>query len=211
MDFIRARNPEQIISRQEEIIAAARELFVKHGYDAVHFKAISEMTSLSRPALYSYYKTKDEVLLGLLQKELKLWYLDLNSELGSTPKGSKEDFSLGLARNLNEHPCMLDLFLLLFSFLEKNSRQNKLIEFKKEFMLALETFKVCTRQIFPEAPDEKLDTFIQAALALVLGLYPLSKLPQNLHNALVDSHIAYKEPDFLNLAQKALLLLLSEM
>ena len=61
MNFLRARTKEQIEQRQLDIMQACETLFEKGGYDYVNMMAISEMTSITRSAIYTYYKTKDEI------------------------------------------------------------------------------------------------------------------------------------------------------
>ena len=68
MEFLRARSKEEMDSRQEEIVNACDILYERLGYDGVNFKAIAELTSISRPAIYNYFRTKDEILLALLKR-----------------------------------------------------------------------------------------------------------------------------------------------
>ena len=73
MDFVRARTDEQMQIRQLDIMRACATIFEQGGYDAVNIKAISNSTSITRSSFYTYYKTKDEVLLDLLRTELLIW------------------------------------------------------------------------------------------------------------------------------------------
>jgi len=43
------------------IIAVARDIFARHGYRRVNMKEIAEAAGISRPGLYLYFKTKEEV------------------------------------------------------------------------------------------------------------------------------------------------------
>ena len=74
MDFKRARNDEQIANRQEEIVNACYSLYLNGKYDDITFGKISEMTSISRPSIYNYYITREEILLDVLEKEYFKWY-----------------------------------------------------------------------------------------------------------------------------------------
>ena len=77
MDFLRARTKEQIDQRRFDIIQACETLFNEGGYDFVNLKAISEMTAISRSSIYTYYKTKDEIMLDILILKLNDWKNDL--------------------------------------------------------------------------------------------------------------------------------------
>ncbi len=53
--------------RLEEILAAARELFLEHGFENVSTRKIAERVGISQTALFAYYKTKDDILSRLIR------------------------------------------------------------------------------------------------------------------------------------------------
>jgi AcrR family transcriptional regulator len=53
--------------RRGEILATARALFVEHGFENVSTRKIAEKVGISQAALFSYYKTKDEIFSTLVQ------------------------------------------------------------------------------------------------------------------------------------------------
>ena len=77
--FQRARTAEQIDERQQEIVNACRDLFDEGGYDAVTFGTIGQKTSFSRPSIYNYYGTKEEVFLDLIRQEYEGWTESIES------------------------------------------------------------------------------------------------------------------------------------
>jgi AcrR family transcriptional regulator len=52
-------------TRREEILAAARDLFVRDGYEATTIRRIADVVGVSAPALYLYFKDKDAIMLAL--------------------------------------------------------------------------------------------------------------------------------------------------
>lgn len=56
--------------RLVEILAAAKALFVEHGFENVSTQRIAERVGISKTALFSYYKTKDEILSQLIRDAL---------------------------------------------------------------------------------------------------------------------------------------------
>jgi AcrR family transcriptional regulator len=48
--------------RHNEIIAAAKRLFLKHGYENFTTRKLAERVGLSQTGLYVYFKSKDELL-----------------------------------------------------------------------------------------------------------------------------------------------------
>jgi AcrR family transcriptional regulator len=53
--------------RLGEILAAARELFLEHGFENVSTRKIAERVGISQTALFAYYKTKDDILSRLIR------------------------------------------------------------------------------------------------------------------------------------------------
>ncbi len=53
--------------RLEEILAAARELFLEHGIENVSTRQISSRVGISQTALYVYFKNKEEMLDKLVE------------------------------------------------------------------------------------------------------------------------------------------------
>ncbi|UYN93066.1 MAG: TetR/AcrR family transcriptional regulator [Enhydrobacter sp.] len=52
-------------TRREEILAAAKELFLEQGYDATTIRRIADRVGISAPALYLYFTDKEALMLAL--------------------------------------------------------------------------------------------------------------------------------------------------
>ncbi|MBI3431017.1 MAG: TetR/AcrR family transcriptional regulator [Hydrogenophilales bacterium] len=53
-----------------DIVECARRLFYEHGYDGTSFTRIVEASGLFRGNIYHYFKTKDEILLAVVERYL---------------------------------------------------------------------------------------------------------------------------------------------
>jgi len=53
--------------RMGEILATAKALFVEHGFENVSTRKIAEKVGISQAALFTYYKTKDEIFSHLVR------------------------------------------------------------------------------------------------------------------------------------------------
>jgi AcrR family transcriptional regulator len=56
---------------QERLLEAAAKGFARHGFEGVSVETITEAAGFSRGAFYSNFKSKDELFLALIEKELK--------------------------------------------------------------------------------------------------------------------------------------------
>jgi AcrR family transcriptional regulator len=64
----RDRNKEKT---KEKILAAALELFQKHGLEGTTTKQISEKAGIAEGTLFNYFKTKEDLALYFFQKETR--------------------------------------------------------------------------------------------------------------------------------------------
>ena len=58
------RTEEQKEERKTEIINACEKIYKEKGFYGVTIKEISTETSFTRPAIYTYFETKDELPLN---------------------------------------------------------------------------------------------------------------------------------------------------
>jgi AcrR family transcriptional regulator len=63
--------------RVGELLSATRERVREHGPEAVSVAEVARRVGLSRPALYEYFSSRDELLAAILDEELPLWQAEL--------------------------------------------------------------------------------------------------------------------------------------
>jgi AcrR family transcriptional regulator len=64
------RNKEKDLLQKTQILAAAKTVFIKHGYTKASMDDIARLAAKSRTTLYKYYKNKDQVLEDFIVFEL---------------------------------------------------------------------------------------------------------------------------------------------
>jgi len=62
-----ARKPSKINLVPQAILEAASNLFIKRGYEGTSMQDIAQELGISRPALYYYFKNKEEILVSLTE------------------------------------------------------------------------------------------------------------------------------------------------
>lgn len=211
MEFLRARTQEQITNRQEEIIRACERLFEESGYDGVNFKAVSELTTFTRPTIYTYYKTKDEALLDLLEGKLFRYQEDLKSWMKREQSLTRDEYSRQLTELLMKHEMMLKLWSILFTLLEHNCRVERLAEFKKQIIQVLGTVHETVTKFFPEAKEQDKGIFVSALMSFLLGLYPMSHMTEKQNEAIRMAGIMYEAPDFYGTCYEGIRLLAARL
>ncbi|BDP43625.1 TetR family transcriptional regulator (plasmid) [Deinococcus aetherius] len=111
-----AETPRSLAKRQQ-ILTAARTLFLTQGYARTSTDAITEAASVSKQTLYAYYRGKSELLAATIAQELGV--LDLDGRFGQTPATLTElrscllDFSGAVTGHLLKPDALALLRLLI--------------------------------------------------------------------------------------------------
>ena len=59
--------------RSIEIVMACRKLYRTMSYQEISLKEISCEISISRPSIYNYFVSKEEIFLEILREEYEAW------------------------------------------------------------------------------------------------------------------------------------------
>lgn len=74
-------------SRKQALLDAAARLIIQHGYDKTTIGDVADAIGLNRALVYGYFKSKDDLLAALIQREMRkygeLWFEHLMAD----PKG----------------------------------------------------------------------------------------------------------------------------
>src|SRR3954463_1239270 len=69
---IRERQERDREAVRRSILDAARDLFVREGYERVSLRKIAEMVEYSPAAIYGYFPSKDDIFFALAEEGLRL-------------------------------------------------------------------------------------------------------------------------------------------
>jgi AcrR family transcriptional regulator len=113
-------------ARREEIVSACAKLYETMGFRDVTIKAISTETSFSRPSIYNYFETKEEIFLALLQREYEAWAAELEQLAAARTALSAEELAAALAHTLERRTLLLKIQAMNLYEIEDNSRLERL-------------------------------------------------------------------------------------
>ena len=125
--------PELIAQRREEIISACEKLYQTMSFKEITLKEIGNETSFSRPAIYNYFQTKEEIFLALYELEYKRWNRDLEKILEEETLLSRAQVAERIARSLEKREQLLKLLSMNNYDMEANSRPELLTTFKAAY------------------------------------------------------------------------------
>lgn len=196
MSFQRARSKDQIQNRIREIIDATSAIYNSVGYEGLNFSIISEYTQFTRPNIYKYFTTKDEILLMILKEDFKSFIMAFINSFQINKLYSLYEIAEIWTNELLEHKRLLELYGILFTSIEKNVSLEYLTDFKRSQVAIYQNLVKFMHQLFPEAGEDNIDIFISSVLTLACGLYSMSNLSDIQLEANRLSGSGYTPPDF---------------
>lgn len=195
--------------RKDEIVKACEKLYDEYNFKEITIKLISEKTTFSRPSIYNYFETKEEIFLELFKREYDLWNIDLKNLYDKNDKLSKEQFSSLLAHTIEKRERLLRLLSTNLYDLEENCRMERLIDFKKSYGNAIHTVKICVGKFFKTKSEDDLMQFLYSFFPFMFGIYPYAKVTEKQSIAMKEAGIKYKKYSIYDLAYMEIYKLLS--
>ena len=184
-------SPELANARKEEIIAACETLYQTMGFKEITIKEIADYTSFSRPSIYNYFETKEEIFLALLQKEYERWIADLEAVISSRNAMTRDEIAGALARTLERREQLLKLMSMNHYDMEANSRMERLTEFKKAYGRSLQAVDGLLRTFAPDLSAQDREEFLYAFFPFIYGIYPYAVVTDKQREAMDRAETGY--------------------
>ena len=209
MEFKRARNDEQVANRQDEIINACYSLYLNGKYDDITFGKISEMTSISRPSIYNYYITREEILLDVLEKEYLKWYENFKNSFNENIRLTKKALSDLLIKSFNNCNIFLRLLSIQYSIIEKNCSFEKLTQFKMNTQVIFKSLETVVGRTFPRSKLSNRANFVLMLFSSIGELYETCNTSETQIKAMKVANRDYSLPNFKELCTQYIETLIS--
>lgn len=179
--------------RKEEIIKACEKLYDTYNFKDITIKLISEQTTFSRPSIYNYFETKEEIFLAIFAKEYEKWQEEVDSIRLNNTSLTKNEFASLLAHTIEDKKRLLKLLSMNMYDLEENSRLEKLIEFKKSYGNAVHSVKLCIEKFFKNKTEEEITEFLYSFFPFMFGIYPYAVITKKQKEAMEKANIDYQQ------------------
>lgn len=167
------RGSEELTNkRKEEIVLACSELYEARGFHDITIKDIGEKTSMSRPSIYNYFETKEEIFLALLTQEYRKWTADLKKLAGQDEQLTADELVGAIARTLSPRECLLKISAMNLFEIEESSRPDNLADYKAAFKDSVEAFEAVLRQHKPDLSSRRIEEIRYAFFPFMYGIYP---------------------------------------
>ena len=193
---------EIVEKRPEEITAACRKLYAEMSFQEITLNEISKETSLSRPAIYNYFQTKEEIFLALLDEEYALWNADLEAILSESGELTAADFACRIAGTLQKRKTLLRILCMNLYDIEEHSRMERLVQFKKQYGRAVELIRKCLARFFPSLSEEDRTTFVFEFFPFMYGIYPYAEPTEKQKEAMEKAGISTERLSIYEMARR---------
>ena len=202
--------PELIAQRREEIINACEQLYQTMSFKEITLKEIGKITSFSRPTIYNYFETKEEIFLALFQREYDRWNEELTAILEGNEKLTKTELSEKIAASLAERKQLLRLLAMNNYDMEANSRQEMLTAFKRSYGGSMQRICMLLEKFCPDMGPADIQKFIYIFFPFMFGIYPYAEVTEKQKTAMKDAGINYVYQTIYELTYSCLTRLLGE-
>ena len=202
--------PEQIAQKREEIVDACEQLYRTMSFREITLKEIGSITSFSRPTIYNYFETKEEIFLALFKREYDRWNAQLLAILEENDQLTKAQLADRIAQSLAERQQLLKLLSMNNYDMEANSRQELLTIFKQSYGRSLELMNMLLEKFCPEMSAADIRNFIYTFFPFMFGIYPYAEVTDKQKAAMQEAGIEYVYQTVYELTYRCLLRLLGE-
>ena len=165
-------SPQAVDARRDEIIAACETLYQTMGFRDVTIKDIARYTSLSRPSIYNYFETKEEIFLAVLQREYERWIENIDALTAGHEALSRDELAHELAASLERREQLLKLMSMNHYDMEANSSMERLTRFKAVYGDSLRAIDRLLQKFCPDLTAQGREEFLYSFFPFIYGVYP---------------------------------------
>ena len=202
--------PEIIAQRREEIVNACEQLYQTKSFKEINLKDIGEATSFSRPTIYNYFHTKEEIFLALFEREYERWNAELESILNSDQNYNRKQIAEIIAGSLERRAQLLRLLSMNNFDMEANSREELLASFKRAYGRSLDLFRGILEKYCQDMSTEEVKEILYVFFPFMFGIYPYAEVTDKQRKAMEEAGVEYNYHSIYEITYNCLIMLLDK-
>ena len=184
-------SPELTAARKEEIINACEQLYQTMSFKDITLKEIGEVTSFSRPSIYNYFQTKEEIFLALFEREYVRWNEEMAFILNDNEVLSPEELAGKIAGSIQNRKQLLKLLSMNNYDMEANSRPELLTTFKRAYGESMRNMRRILEKFCLRMSEEERQNVIYVFFPFMFGIYPYAEVTEKQRYAMKEAGVAY--------------------
>ncbi len=201
-------SPERTAARKEEIISACEKLYQTMSFKDITLKEIGNETSFSRPTIYNYFQTKEEIFLALYEREYDRWNGELTDILQNNVTLTKEQIAEKIATSIANREQLLKLLSMNNYDMEANSRPELLTSFKVAYGESIKNVFRILMKFCPEKSAQEIRGFIYVFFPFMFGIYPYTAVTDRQRNAMKQANVDFVYQSIFEITNNCLLKIL---
>ena len=201
-------SPERTAARKEEIISACEKLYQTMSFKDITLKEIGNETSFSRPTIYNYFQTKEEIFLALYEREYDRWNEELTDILQDNETLTKEQIAEKIAASIANREQLLKLLSMNNYDMEANSRPELLTSFKVSYGRSMKNVCSILTKFCPEKSAQEIQDIIYVFFPFMFGIYPYTSVTDKQRDAMKQANVDYAYQSIFEITNSCLLKLL---
>ena len=202
--------PETIAQRREEIVNACEQLYQTMSFKDITLKEIGNVTSFSRPTIYNYFHTKEEIFLALYEREYDRWNADLDKLLSSDQEYTREQIAVQIAHTLEKRKQLLKLLSMNNYDMEENSREELLVSFKTAYGRSLGLFRSILEKYCSGMTEAEVNDIVYVFFPFMFGIYPYAEVTGKQKKAMEDAGVDFLYQSIYQITYSCLIRLLGK-
>ena len=202
--------PERVAARREAIVNACEQLYQTMSFRDITLKEIGNAVPFSRPTIYNYFQTKEEIFLALFEREYDRWNAELETILAENERLSRSLLAQKIARSLEKRTQLLKLLAMNNYDMEANSRPELLTSFKTSYGRSLSLVQRLLRKFCPALSDAEVQTVLYVFFPFMFGIYPYTAVTDKQKKAMTQAGVDFTYRSVYELVYNCLIRLLGE-
>lgn len=192
----RARRDEDKQARKDAILEVASHMLGRRQFSGITMAEVARRCGLAKGTLYLYFRSKEELFLATLERQLADWF-DHVAQLLSRQEGVDPDrFGRLIAESLQERESLTDLLTILHTVLEQNIDPQTATTFKRMLRDKLVAGGQILESVLPQLPAGGGSRLLLRIHALVVGLRQMSDPSPAVAEVLSREEFAVLRVDF---------------
>jgi AcrR family transcriptional regulator len=192
----RARKDEDKRARRAAILQTAATMLGRHQYGSITMAEVARRCGLAKGTLYLYFRSKEELFLATLERELTGWFDAFAADAPRWAPADPETFGHRLAHSLAERERLADLLPLLHAVLEHNIEPQTALSFKQMLRDRLQIGGRLVEALLPGLRRGDGHRLLLRVHALVIGLRQMADPAPSVAAVLRREELAALRIDF---------------
>ena len=201
-------SPERTAARKEEIISACEKLYQTMSFKDITLKEIGNETSFSRPTIYNYFQTKEEIFLALYEREYDRWNGELTDILRNNEILTKKQIAEKIATSIANREQLLKLLSMNNYDMEANSRPELLTSCKVAYGESMKNVCRILMKFCPEKSAQEIRGFIYVFFPFMFGIYPYTAVTDKQRDAMKQANVDFVYHSIFEITNNCLLKIL---